>query len=59
MIQERLRLGPIDLSLPGSMELHLGMVGDRVRESEAKFGFSKRFIDSLNFDSEESIQKME
>jgi len=45
MIQERLRLGPIDLSLPGSMELHLGMVGDRVRESEAKFGFSKRFIE--------------
>ncbi len=46
MIQERLKLGPIDLSLPGAMELHLGMYGECIKESEAMFGFSSRAIEA-------------
>jgi NADH:ubiquinone oxidoreductase subunit D len=44
MIQERIKLGPIDQSLPGAMCLSLGMYGDRIREIETEFGFSSRAI---------------
>jgi NADH:ubiquinone oxidoreductase subunit D len=44
MIQERIKLGPIHHSLPGAMILSLGMYGDRIREIETEFGFSKRSI---------------
>jgi NADH:ubiquinone oxidoreductase subunit D len=44
MIQENIKLGPIDLALPGAMELSLGMYGDRVKEVVAAFGFLKRDI---------------
>ena len=46
MIQERFKLGPIHLSLPGAMELHLGMVGDRIEEVETQFGYLSRSIET-------------
>jgi len=45
MIQERIKIGPIDHALPGAMQLSLGMFGDRIREIETQFGFSKRSIE--------------
>jgi NADH:ubiquinone oxidoreductase subunit D len=46
MIQERITLGPIHLSLPGAMELRLGMVGDRIESVETTFGFLSRSIET-------------
>jgi NADH:ubiquinone oxidoreductase subunit D len=44
MIQERIKVGPVDLALPGAMELTLGMQGDRILEVEVKFGYLRRAI---------------
>lgn len=46
MIQETIKLGPIDLALPGAMQLTLGMRGDRIETVETTFGYLSRSIEN-------------
>ena len=45
MIQDRVKLGPIDANLPGAMVISMGMYGDIIQEVDIEFGFTKRLIE--------------
>jgi NADH:ubiquinone oxidoreductase subunit D len=47
MIQETIKIGPVDARLPGHMILSLGMQGDVIESVETEFGFSSRNIIEL------------